>query len=71
VTLVAIVSSPLGGCADKLVMISQKDLCEKGWKHQTVSKDDKLTQKTAATADGNNRSRPLWGCQYGRNEAIQ
>ena len=66
--LVGIASSPLAGCADKLVMISQADLC-KSWKHMDVSKEDKITQKTAAKMLGNNNSRPLWGCEPGQNRA--
>lgn len=65
--LAAIVAS---GCVDKMVLISQADLC-KSWRHQSVSKEDKLTQGTAAIALGNNRSRPLWGCQHGQNTAIK
>ena len=59
----------VSGCQDKLVFISQKDLCEKGWKHLDVSKNDKLTQKTAAKMEGNNNARPLWGCEPGKDQA--
>jgi pantothenate kinase type III len=63
-TLAAIVS----GCGYKYVFVDADALCE-SWKHQTVSKDDKLTQGTAEIADGNNKSRPKWQCQYGENRA--
>lgn len=59
----------LAGCAKEYVMIAKEDLCEKGWKHQTVSKEDKMTEPTARIADGNNRARPAWGCEYGKNKA--
>ena len=62
--LVAIVAS---GCS-KYVFVDAEALCG-SWKHQTVSKDDKLTQGTAEIADGNNKSRPNWGCQPGENRA--
>ena len=64
----AAIASVLAGCADKLVMISQGDLC-KSWRHQTVSKQDKLTQGTAKIAEGNNNARPLWGCEPGKDRA--
>src|SRR5262245_38591401 len=58
------------GCdTTKYVFVDRGDLC-KSWKHQTVSKDDKMTQPTAKIADGNNASRPVWGCKFGRNEAL-
>jgi hypothetical protein len=43
-------------------------LCE-GWKHQTIRKADKLTDETASGIEGNNKSRDVWGCQYGQNKA--
>lgn len=57
----------LSGCT-KYVFVDAEALC-KSWKHQTVSKDDKLTQETAAIAQGNNKSRPEWQCEYGENRA--
>ena len=44
------------------------ELCQ-SWKHQTVSKNDKLTQGTAEIAEGNNKARPEWGCEYGADKA--
>lgn len=57
----------LTGCG-KTVVVTADQLCQ-SWKHQTVSKDDKLTDGTAAVAEGNNKSRPEWGCQYGKDKA--
>jgi hypothetical protein len=39
-------------------------LCS-SWRHQTISKNDKLTERTAAQIEANNKSRPAWGCVYG------
>ena len=58
----------LAGCSPKYVVLSVDDLCQ-SWRHQTVSKADKLTQPTAAIADGNNRARPEWGCEPGKDQA--
>jgi hypothetical protein len=49
-------------------VIATDELC-KSWRHQTVSKGDKLTEKTAAVIEGNNEARPAWGCKPGENEA--
>lgn len=67
--ITAMLAAPvlLAGCS-KTVVVTADQLCQ-SWKHQTVSKDDKLTDKTAATAEGNNKSRPEWGCEYGQNKA--
>jgi hypothetical protein len=58
----------LSGCGGKHVVIAKDDLC-KSWRHQTVSKDDALTDKTASGIEGNNDARPAWGCAYGKNRA--
>jgi hypothetical protein len=50
------------------VVLSAEDLC-RSWRHQTVSKGDKLTQGTAAIAEGNNKARPEWGCVEGQDKA--
>lgn len=57
----------LTGCS-KTVVVTADQLCQ-SWQHQTVSKDDKLSNDTAAIAEGNNKSRPEWGCEYGKNKA--
>jgi len=59
----------LTGCA-KTVVVTADSLCE-SWRHQTVSKNDKLTDETAAIAEGNNLSRVHWGCEFGKNRAKQ
>ena len=66
----AILAATVSGCGlfTKYVMVDAEALCE-SWKHQTVSKNDKLTQETAAIAHGNNKSRPNWQCEYGENRA--
>lgn len=55
----------LSGCS-KTVVATAEQLCQ-DWRHQTVSKDDKLTQGTAEQIEASNKSRPAWGCQYGEN----
>lgn len=57
----------LTGCA-KTVVVTADELC-RSWRHQTVSKDDKLTDGTASGIEGNNNARPAWGCQYGENKS--
>lgn len=57
----------LTGCS-KTVVVTADELC-RDWQHQTVSKDDKLTQGTAEQIEGSNKSRPAWGCEYGQNRA--
>lgn len=60
----------LTGCAktDSPVQIATDKLCE-SWRHQTIRKADRLTEPTAAQIEGNNKSRPEWGCQYGADTA--
>lgn len=58
----------VSGCASKSVVVTADELC-RDWRHQTVSKHDRLTQETASQIEANNKSRPQWGCAYGRNEA--
>lgn len=50
------------------MVVQAEQLC-KDWRHQTVSKDDKITQDTAAGMEASNKSRPNWGCAEGRDEA--
>lgn len=64
-TLAAIASL---GCSPKYTYVDAASLCG-SWKHQTVSKADKLTDGTASQIEGNNNARPTWGCQPGENKA--
>jgi len=57
----------LAGCS-KNIVVTAEELC-KSWRHQTVSKADVLTDKTAAPIEGNNESRAEWGCAPGQNKA--
>lgn len=57
----------LTGCSSTTVVTAEA-LC-KDWRHQTVSKDDKLTDKTASQIEGSNKSRVVWGCAAGQNKA--
>lgn len=57
----------LTGCA-KNIVVTAEELC-KDWRHQTVSKDDRLTDRTAAQIEASNESRPNWGCAPGKNKA--
>lgn len=59
----------LTGCAGTgLVVVTAENLC-KDWQHQQISKKDVLTDPTASQIEANNKSRPAWGCAYGKNEA--
>lgn len=51
-----------------MAVIATDQLC-RSWRHQTVSKHDRLTDRTAAGIEGNNKARPAWGCQPGANRA--
>jgi hypothetical protein len=65
------VLAALAGCGGaSYVLVSEEELC-KSWRHQTVSKHDVLTERTAAGIEGNNEARPAWGCQHGKNRARQ
>jgi hypothetical protein len=57
----------LAGCGKNFV-VTAEELC-RDWQHQTVSKHDTLTDKTASQIEANNKSRPNWGCQPGENRA--
>jgi hypothetical protein len=46
--------------------VTADELCQ-SWRRQTVSKDDKLTDKTAAGIEGNNAARTAWGCHPTEN----
>ena len=59
----------LNGCASQYAVIATEQLCQ-SWRHQTVSKHDKLTDKTASGIEGSNNARPAWGCQPGGNRAL-
>lgn len=63
-------SASLSGCAifEKPVVISADKLCQ-SWKHQTVKPSDVISDATAAKIEGNNKSRPEWGCEYGKDKA--
>lgn len=50
------------------MVVQAEQLCE-DWRHKTVSKDDVLTQDTAASLEADNLSRPNWGCKFGENRA--
>jgi len=61
----------LSGCAptSSLVATADKDVRSKlcrSWRHQTVSKNDVLTDETASQIEASNKSRPAWGCTYGK-----
>lgn len=56
------------GCSQTPMIVTADELC-KDWRHQTVSKHDKLTQETAEQIEANNLSRPAWGCKPGENRA--
>lgn len=60
----------LTGCAKTPppAPIAADRLCE-SWRHQTITKADKLTERTAAQIEGSNKARPEWGCAYGANKA--
>lgn len=58
----------LAGCSKNLAVIATPELC-RDWQHMTVSKSDKITEPTASQIEASNKSRPAWGCAYGRNEA--
>lgn len=51
-------------------MIAVENLC-RDWRHKTISRQDKLTEETASQIDADNKSRPAWGCAYGKNEAAK
>lgn len=72
-TLAAIAGIAAGGvlasaCSQVPRITTADELC-RSWRHQSVSKADKLSQGTAEIAEGNNRARPAWGCEPGKNEA--
>lgn len=72
--LMLLLASPvlLTGCAktQPYALIARDSLC-RSWQHQTISKDDKLTEKTASGIEGNNKARPEWGCEYGKNQGSE
>lgn len=58
---------PLSGCSKTLV-VTADELCQ-SWRHQRISKDDRLTQGTAEQIEGSNNARPAWGCEPGADRA--
>lgn len=58
----------LSACSQTVAVIAVDELCQ-SWKHQTVSKKDKLTDDTASQVEGNNKARPAWGCEPGEDRA--
>jgi hypothetical protein len=56
----------LSGCSQTVAVIAVEELCQ-SWRHQSVSKRDKLTDETASQIEGNNKARPAWGCKPGEN----
>ena len=58
----------LTACGGTHAVIATDELC-KSWRHQSVSKDDKLTQGTAEQIQGSNDARPAWGCHPKENRA--
>jgi len=61
----------LNGCGttNSLVATADKDVKAKlcrSWRHQTVSQRDVLTDETASQIEASNKSRPAWGCTYGK-----
>lgn len=69
ITLAALagLATGLAGCSWATPIVNSAELC-KSWRHQTVSKNDKLTQPTAEGIEGSNKARPAWGCSYGKDE---
>lgn len=63
-----ILAVTVSGCGGNYAFVNSAELCQ-DWQHKTVSKDDKLTQGTAASIEADNKSRPAWGCLYGQNKA--
>lgn len=57
----------LSGCAQNFV-VTANELCQ-DWRHQTVSKDDQITDQTASQIEASNKSRVNWGCVAGKNVA--
>lgn len=48
--------------------MTAEELC-RDWQHQQIRKADQITEPTAAQIEANNKSRPAWGCMYGKNRA--
>lgn len=67
-TALLIAVALLAGCAQQNAFVDRGSLC-RSWRHQTVSKHDRLTEVTAAGILGNNGARVAWGCQTGANRA--
>lgn len=56
----------LSACANQPVAtVDREQLC-KSWRHQTIGKDDVLTDKTASGIEGSNAARTAWGCAWGK-----
>lgn len=48
--------------------IAVDNLC-RDWTHQKIKNADRLAEPTASQIEANNKSRPNWGCVYGKNES--
>lgn len=59
----------LSACAKEPAAIANSAQLCRDWRHQTVSKDDQLTDKTAAGMESSNNSRTAWGCAWGKNQS--
>jgi hypothetical protein len=59
----------LSGCSKGSVGIVDTGALCQDWRHKTVSKSDKLTEKTASDLEADNASRENWGCEPGKNAA--
>lgn len=64
---IVILAALLAGCATPSPVFVPADKLCRSWRHQTVSKHDKLTDQTAAGIEGSNEARPAWGCARGAN----
>lgn len=59
----------LSGCSGGSVAIVDTGALCKDWRHKTVSKHDKLTERTASDLEADNDARVNWGCKPGENKA--
>jgi hypothetical protein len=60
----------LSACAktEAPALIAADKLC-RDWTHQQIRKADQIPDPTASQIEANNKSRPNWGCAYGKNES--
>lgn len=59
----------LSGCAQTRPVVATAGALCKDWRHQTIKRSDQMAEETAAQIEASNKSRPAWGCMYGKNEA--